>query len=185
MLLIEIDGWGPELDAQLRRILDLCRQAGATSLKAAETAAERERLWLARRSGNGAMGRIKPATIVQDVAVPVQRLPDMLRLVQEVAARREVVIVQMAHAGDGNIHPHLLYDPVDEAEYQRCLEASAEIFAAALTGEHGVGLEKVDFMDRQFTKEELEFQGALKKALDPAGRLNPDKLLPAAYQPGL
>ncbi|MDR1310158.1 MAG: FAD-binding oxidoreductase, partial [Deltaproteobacteria bacterium] len=189
MLLIELDGLGPELDAQMDRIRDLCREAGAVSLGQATTEAEREKLWLARRSGNGAMGRIKQGLIVQDVTVPIVRLPGMLALVQEVARRHDVIIVQMAHAGDGNLHPHLLYTPGDEAEYGRCLAASGEIFAAALkaggamTGEHGVGLEKVAYMGDQFTGAELGFMAAVKLALDPTGILNPDKILPQKYQP--
>jgi glycolate oxidase len=188
MLLIEIDGLGPELDAQMSRIAELCRQAGATSLDQADTDERRAKLWLARRSGNGAMGRIKQGCVVQDVVVPVERLPEMLGLVQRVAAKHDVVIVQMAHAGDGNLHPHLLYDLADAAEYRRCLDASAEIFAAALdaggciTGEHGVGLEKVDFMEDQFTADELGLMGALKRGLDPSGVLNPGKILPARWQ---
>jgi glycolate oxidase len=186
MLLIEVDGLGPELDPQMDRIVELCRQAGATEIKAADAPRERDALWLARRSGNGAMGRLKPATIVQDVAVPIKRLPDMLRLVRETARRHDLLIVQMAHAGDGNLHPHILYDPGDPAEYGRALEASRDIFLAALeaggtlTGEHGVGLEKVAFMPRQFTPDELAFMGRLKKALDPRGLFNPGKILPEA-----
>jgi len=184
MLLIEVDGLGPELDRQMDRIVVLCREAGATDLSSAETAEQRDKLWLARRSGNGAMGRIKPALMVQDVTVPVNRLPEMLSLVQEVAAKHEVIIVQMAHAGDGNLHPHILYTPGDDDEYRRAMEASHDIFDAALaaggalTGEHGIGLEKVDFMDRQFTADELAFMARIKKSLDPQGILNPGKVLP-------
>ncbi len=186
MLLIEVDGLGPELGPQMERIVELCRGAGASEIKAASTPRERDQLWLARRSGNGALGRIKPATIVQDVAVPIKRLPEMLRLVQEAARRHDLIIVQMAHAGDGNLHPHILYDPDDPAEYGRALDASRDIFLAALeaggtlTGEHGIGLEKVGFMSRQFTPDELEFMGRIKKALDPRGLFNPGKLLPEA-----
>ena len=188
MLLIELDGLGPELDAQMDRIMALCRECGAVSLSQAATAEERDKLWLARRSGNGAMGRIKQGCIVQDVTVPVERLPGMLSLVQKVAAKYDVVIVQMAHAGDGNLHPHLLYDLKNEEEYKRCLTASAEIFKEALaaggaiTGEHGIGLEKLAYMADQFTGDELDFMGAVKKAMDPTGVLNPGKLLPGRWQ---
>lgn len=184
MLIIEVDGLGPELDRQMDRIMALCREAGATDLSSAETPEQRDRLWLARRSGNGALGRIKPATMVQDVAVPVDRLPEMLSLVQDVAKRHGLIIVQMAHAGDGNLHPHILFNPDDRDEYRRVVAAGHDIFAAALaaggalTGEHGIGLEKIDFMDRQFTADELKFMAALKRSFDPQGILNPGKVLP-------
>jgi glycolate oxidase len=112
----------------------------------------------------------------------------MLSLVQRVAEKFGVVIVQMAHAGDGNLHPHLLYDLKDKEEYKRCLLASAEIFKEALaaggaiTGEHGIGLEKLAYMPDQFTESELDFMGAIKKAMDPTGVLNPGKLLPGRWQ---
>jgi glycolate oxidase len=135
------------------------------------------------------MGRIKPATIVQDVTVPIKKLPEMLSIVQEISKKYGVTIVQMAHAGDGNLHPHLLYDPYDQEEYQRCLLASHDIFekalqaGGALTGEHGIGLEKIDFMDKQFTQDDLEFMGQIKKILDSDGFLNPGKILPKPYLP--
>lgn len=188
MLLIELDGLGPELDRQMEAVFEICQKSGATGLSRASSPEERDQLWLARRSGNGAMGRIKPATIVQDVAVPIDKLPGMLRLVQDVARKHEVTIVQIAHAGDGNLHPHLLYNPYDDGEYQRCLAASHDIFQSALdaggtlTGEHGIGLEKIDFMDKQFSRDELEFMAKLKTIMDPGGRLNPGKVLPP---PGL
>ncbi|MDR2442541.1 MAG: FAD-binding protein [Deltaproteobacteria bacterium] len=188
MLLIELDGLGPELDGQYERILTLCREAGAVSLAQAATPEERDKIWLARRSGNGAMGRIKQGCIVQDVTVPVVKLPSMLSLVQKVAKKYDVIIVQMAHAGDGNLHPHLLYDLKNEEEYKRCLKASAEIFREALaaggaiTGEHGIGLEKVEFMNDQFNEAELDFMGAVKRAMDPDGIFNPGKLLPERWQ---
>jgi glycolate oxidase len=188
MLLIELDGLGPELDSQLERIMELCKEAGSVSLGQAKTSEERDKLWLARRSGNGAMGRIKQGCIVQDVTVPIDQLPQMLSFVQKVAEDHDVVIVQMAHAGDGNLHPHLLYDLKNAEEYKRCLAASADIFKEALlrggaiTGEHGIGLEKLAFMTDQFTESELGFMGAVKKAMDPTGVLNPGKLLPGRWQ---
>ncbi|MDR2368253.1 MAG: FAD-binding protein [Deltaproteobacteria bacterium] len=189
MLLIEIDGLGPELDAQLARLKEVCFKAGAVSLAEAESEADREKLWLARRSGNGAMGRLKPGSLVQDVTVPISSLPAMLAEVQGIADRHGIVIVQMAHAGDGNLHPHILFDPADPLEYARCLKASADIFAAALrhggtiTGEHGIGLEKVDFMAVEFTEAELGLMAAVKSGMDPTGILNPGKVLPRKWQP--
>ena len=189
MILIELDGLGPELDRQMNAVFDICKKSGATSLSMASTLEERDQLWLARRSGNGAMGRIKPATIVQDVAVPINKLSGMLSLVQDISQKYDVTIVQMAHAGDGNLHPHLLYNPYDDEEYQRCLEASHDIFESALeaggtlTGEHGIGLEKISFMDKQFNADELDFMARIKMIMDPEGRLNPGKVLPPSYLP--
>ena len=184
VLLIELDGLGPELDSQMKMVFSICEKVGATSLSTAKTLEERDKLWLARRSGNGAMGRIKPATIVQDVTVPINRLPGMLSWVQGLAKKHNVTIVQMAHAGDGNLHPHLLYNPYDQEEYDRCMEASHELFqkaldeGGALTGEHGIGLEKISFMDKQFTGDELAFMTQIKSILDPDKRLNAGKILP-------
>jgi glycolate oxidase len=189
MLIIEVDGLGPELDSQAERITQLCKENGAIETKQASTDQERDKLWLARRSGNGAMGRIKQGVIVQDVTVPIVNLAAMLASVQKIAADHNVVIVQMAHAGDGNLHPHLLYDLKDRSEYQRCLDASADIFKEALlsggaiTGEHGIGLEKIDFMTDQFTEQDLDFMASIKQAFDPTGILNPLKVLPKKWLP--
>ena len=135
------------------------------------------------------MDSIKQDTIVQDVAEPIARLPATLSLVREVAAKYGVTIVQMAHAGDDNLHPHLLYNPYDDEEYERCLKASHDIFQSALeaggtlTGEHGIGLEKISFMDKQFSRDELDFMAQIKMIMDQDGSLNPGKVLPLTCFP--
>ena len=113
ILLIEVDGFAVEVDRQCETIVAICTRQGATRVSRANSEEERKNLWLARRSGNGALGRIKAAYMVQDVTVPRYKLPGMLRLVADIARKYGIVIAQMAHAGDGNLHPHLLYDPYD------------------------------------------------------------------------
>lgn len=185
LLLIEVDGYEVEVDEQIDTIAGICREMGASSYKKAENEAERENLWKARRSGNGALGRIKPAYMVQDATVPRSKLPEMFRKVTELGQKYNIIIAQIAHAGDGNLHPHLMYDPKDEAEHHRAEEASAEIFKAALdmegclTGEHGIGLEKLPYMELAFSKDDLEFKAKVKKILDPNSILNPGKVITA------
>lgn len=188
LLLVEIDGEEVELDRQLEIISTQFKACSARSIQTAANAEEREKLWLARRSGNGALGRIKPAYMVQDVAVPRHRLPQLLQFVWETSCKYELIIAQMAHAGDGNLHPHLMYDPADADEYSRVLQAGEEIFRAALdmggtvTGEHGIGLEKLEVMELQFTAQDLEFMQCIKSALDRDEMLNPGKVLPGSSE---
>lgn len=188
ILLIEVDGFAVEVDRQTETIVSICKEMGATQVNKANSEEERKNLWLARRSGNGALGRIKAAYMVQDVTVPRYKLPKMLRLVADIAKKYEIVIAQMAHAGDGNLHPHLLYDPYDQAEKHRVEEAAKEIFHAALeeggtlTGEHGIGIEKIDYMPFAFSQDDLEFMLKVKRALDPHMLLNRGKVLRYAME---
>ena len=183
VLLLEVDGYQVEIDRQVEVIEEIFQEKKAHDVQKAKDHTEREKLWLARRSGNGALGRIKPAYMVQDITVPRHKLPDMLRFVSEISKKYELTIAQMAHAGDGNLHPHLLYDPDNHQEFARVEEASREIFEMALkmdgtlTGEHGIGLEKLPFMKLQFTEEDLNFMQKVKKGLDANLNLNKGKVL--------
>jgi glycolate oxidase len=189
LLLIELGGYETELDGQLGAVLDICRGCGADSVESATGKRERDRLWQARQSGNGALGRIKPALMVQDVTVPRHRLPELLNAIQRIGEKHRVTIAQMAHAGDGNAHPHLLYNPGDPDEHQRVCDASRDIFSAAialggtLTGEHGIGLEKQDFMGMQFSIEDLNFMQKVRGSLDPGSVFNPGKIFPEGNHP--
>jgi glycolate oxidase len=182
-LLMEVDGYEVEVDRQAENMMDICRDLGATEVRRAATEAERETLWKARRSGNGALGRIKPGYVVQDVTVPRNRLTEMLRAVVAVGEKYQVTITQVFHAGDGNMHPHLLYDPFDEEEFGRVEAAAREIVITALkmggvlTGEHGIGIEKLEFMPLAFSEADLEFMQQIKQALDPQLVLNRGKVL--------
>ena len=188
ILLIEVDGFTVEVDRQSETIVDICKEMGAVRVQRAGSEEERQKLWLARRSGNGALGRIKAAYMVQDVTVPRYKLPKMLRLVADIAQKHNIIIAQMAHAGDGNLHPHLLYDPYDKEEKGRVEDAAREIFLAALseggtlTGEHGIGIEKIDYMPFAFSPEDMNFMAEIKKALDPGLILNRDKVLPISRE---
>ncbi|MEL7565672.1 MAG: FAD-linked oxidase C-terminal domain-containing protein [Dehalobacterium sp.] len=183
VLLIEVDGYQVEVDRQAETIVGICREVGARQVQKAKSDEEREKLWLARRSGNGALGRIKAAYMVQDVTVPRNKLPEMLRFVADISAKYQVVIAQMAHAGDGNLHPHLLYDPFDPEEHAQAEAAAREIFLVALkaegtlTGEHGIGMEKLEFMPLAFSGADLGFMEQVKRALDPNLVLNRGKVL--------
>lgn len=183
LLLIELDGCAEELMRQAEDVVAMCRQAGASQVQLAENEVQRQELWRARRSGNGALGRIKPAYMVQDVTVPRHKLPEMLGFVADVAAKYDIIIAQLAHAGDGNLHPHLLYDPSDNEEHQRVEQAAMEIFRAALdaggtlTGEHGIGIEKKSYMPLAFSEDDMNFMRDVKRALDPDLLLNTGKII--------
>ncbi len=186
LLLIEIDGCNEELDGQAEQIIAIAEETGASEVTLATTEQQRQDLWQARRSGNGALGRIKPAYMVQDVTVPRHRLPGMLKFVADIASQYNITIAQLAHAGDGNLHPHLLYDPFDLQEKERVEQAAGEIFKAALdcggtlTGEHGIGIEKKQYLPMAFAPEDIEFMKDVKQALDPALILNRGKILDLA-----
>ena len=183
LLLIEIDGCEEELDRQADEIISICMETRASKVDKATSEEHRQDLWRARRSGNGALGRIKPAYMVQDVTVPRHKLPEMLSFVAGIAQKYDIIIAQLAHAGDGNLHPHLLYDPFDEEEHSRVEKAAHEIFLAAieaggtLTGEHGIGLEKKSYMSMAFSEDDMDFMRDIKKALDPKVLLNRGKVL--------
>lgn len=184
VLLIEVDGWGPELERQAEKIKEICQANGATQVQLARDAVERDNLWLARRSAIGAMARLKPCYDLEDATVPRSRLPEMLRRVEAIAEKYRIPIGMLAHAGDGNLHPLVLFDERDQEEMERVHRTREEIFRAALelggtlSGEHGIGLGKLDFMPLAFTPAELDFMRRERKAFDPNGILNPGKFIP-------
>lgn len=184
VLLLEVDGYEIDLDRQLEIMAKICRENGSWDIKKAKTREERERLWKARRSGNGALGRIKPAYVVHDVTVPRDQVALLLTSIQEIGKKHGIIIAQMAHAGDGNAHPHLLYDPSEDKIQEKLHQVTQEIFKTALalggtiSGEHGIGLEKKAYMPLQFSEPTLRFMSELKKIMDPTGILNPGKVLP-------
>jgi glycolate oxidase len=186
---IEIDGPAVGLDSQQQRILEFCRQHHAREVLYARNAQQRELLWKCRKMAVGAVGRLSPSYCIQDGVVPRTRLPHILRRIVEIAAKHQVRIVNVAHAGDGNVHPIVLFDERDRQQVDRVLEASAELLqeciacGGSVTAEHGVGVEKLSFMWEQFATADLQAMDHVRQTLDPQGRLNPGKLIPRLDAP--
>ncbi|MDE3113192.1 MAG: FAD-binding protein [Chloroflexota bacterium] len=185
ILLVEVDGVRDGLDEQRDRILEIVRAHGASTLRVARTALEREQLWAGRKGAFAAMGRLAPDYYVQDGVIPRTRLPAILRHVKDVGERYGLRIANVFHAGDGNLHPLVLFDSSDgEAELERVKEAGREILEAcvdaggSLTGEHGVGMEKNCYMTMQFAGSDLAAMRRVKQAWDPLGLANPGKVFP-------
>jgi len=182
ILLLEVDGLRDGLDDAATRIESICRASGATTIRRAATALERDRLWAGRKGAFAAMGRLAPAYYVQDGVIPRTRLPEVLRTVNAVAARYGVRIANVFHAGDGNLHPLILFAEMSELE--RVKEAGLEILQAcvaaggSITGEHGVGMEKNCYMPLQFGPADLAAMRRVKAAFDPDGLANPGKIFP-------
>jgi glycolate oxidase subunit GlcD len=184
VLLIELDGLKESLDRQAEQCAAICRELKARSVQIGRTQAERDKLWAARKSAFGATARLSPAMLVNDATVPRTKLPEVLRKIQEIERRHRVRIAKIFHAGDGNLHSNILYDRNDPQDFARAEAATAEIFqvcveaGGTLTGEHGVGAEKVKFMRLLYSPEDIEAQRKLKLVFDPRGIANPGKILP-------
>ena len=182
ILLLEVDGLREGLDHAAQRIEAICREHGATTLRRAQTVLERERLWAGRKGAFAAMGRLAPAYYVQDGVIPRTRLPDVLRAIEEISERHGLRVANVFHAGDGNLHPLVLFS--DMSELPRVHEAGLEILTAcveaggSITGEHGVGMEKNCYMPLQYAPEDLAAMRRVKTTFDPAGLANPGKIFP-------
>jgi glycolate oxidase len=179
MLLVEVDGPADSTARESERIAEIMEQAGAARVKKAETDAEREQLWKARRSISPALYTIKPSKINEDIVVPRSRVPDILREIEEIAQRYDLMIVNFGHAGDGNIHTNIM---IDEADKPRAESAVEEIFGSALrmggsiSGEHGIGLSKAAYLPMEIGPAALAAMKHIKQALDPNNILNPGKI---------
>jgi glycolate oxidase len=179
------------LDEQRDEIITLCQRHGAREVREARTVDERQKLWKCRKQAFGAIGRLSPSYCTQDGVVPRSKLPHMMRRITEISEKHDIRVVNVFHAGDGNLHPILLFDERNETQIQRVLAASDEILTECLacggsvTGEHGIGVEKVNFMSRMFTENDLATMRRLRDALNPRNRLSPNKMLPTAGACGL
>lgn len=191
ILLIEVDGLEAGLDQQRDEIAEICRRNHAREVRHAASADERQRLWKCRKQAFGAVGRLSPSYCTQDGVVPRTKLPHLLRRIYEIGRAHDIRIVNVFHAGDGNVHPILLFDERDAAQVRRVLEASEEILdeciacGGSVTGEHGIGVEKLSFMSKLFTADDLDVMDRLRSAFNPEGRLSPGKMLPTAGACGL
>jgi glycolate oxidase len=191
ILLIEVDGLEAGLNAQRDRIESLCVQSGAREVRHARDAAERLLLWKCRKQAFGAVGRLSPSYCTQDGVVPRTMLPHILRRIRQISAQHDIRIVNVFHAGDGNIHPILLFDERDRAQVARVLAASDAILeeciacGGSVTGEHGIGVEKINLMRKLFNDDDLAAMTRLREAFNPRNRLSPAKMLPTAGACGL
>ena len=184
VLLIEMDGPEAGLDRLTTKVEQLCIDGGVVRVEVASDAATRAKLWTARKKAVGALGRLAPSHATQDGVVPRTKLPEILEKIEEIAAKYNLRIANVFHAGDGNLHPVVLFDERDKDEVKRVLAAGGDILRACvdaggtLTGEHGIGLEKQEFMGMVFTPEDLELQKRIRDVFNPNGLLNPGKLFP-------
>ena len=191
VLLIEVDGLEAGLDVQRDQIVKLCQKCNAREVRQAQDAKERQLLWKARKQAFGAVGRLAPSYCTQDGVVPRTKLPHILRRITEIGAKYDIRVVNVFHAGDGNIHPILLFDERDREQIGRVLKASEEILdeclacGGSVTGEHGIGVEKIGFMRKMFNDDDLAVMERYRQAFNPRGRLSPAKMLPTAGACGI
>jgi glycolate oxidase len=186
VLLVEVDGLLEQVEKQAAVVDTVCRQAGALEIRLAATAEARARLWAARKGAASAMGRIAPNYYLHDAVVPRTRLPSILARVVQIAERYDLPIANLFHAGDGNLHPMILFDVREPGILDRVMAAGYDILTACIaaggtiTGEHGVGLEKQAYMPLVFSAADLDIMSRVRAAVDPTGLFNPDKVLPLA-----
>ena len=184
VLLIELEGLSEVVAEQAIQIREACMGCGAREFRVARSAEERDLLWKGRKNAFGAVGRVSPTYYVQDGVVPRTKIAPTLHFINEVGRKYGLTISNIFHAGDGNMHPIILFDPRKEGDLERARSAGEDILAycvdagGSITGEHGVGVEKRELMARQFSPETLEMMAKLKALFDPDGRLNPGKVLP-------
>ena len=185
VLLIEVDGPEAGLDRLADRIATICTSGGAIRVERAKDAAERAKLWTARKKAVGALGRLAPSHATQDGVAPRTKLPEVLRQVREVAEKHNLRIANVFHAGDGNLHPVVLFDERDPDEVKRVLAAGGDILRAcinaggALTGEHGIGIEKQEFLGLMFSEDDIDTMLRIRQVFNPDGLFNPGKLFPS------
>ncbi len=186
VLIMEVDGLDAGLDQDAERIIEIAKKNKAREVRKANTDAERLLLWKSRKQAFGAVGRLAPSYCTQDGVVPRTKLPLILRFIQATGAKYNIQIANVFHAGDGNIHPILLFDERDADQVRRVLGASNEILdecirlGGSVTGEHGIGVEKINLMPKLFAPEDLAMMLRLRTAFNPDNRCSPHKMLPTA-----
>ncbi len=183
MLLVETDGYTEaETTYQIQKVIDVFRANHAGEIKLADGEAEANNLWAARKSAYAVLSRIKPSSVLEDVTVPMSHITELLKGVQDISARHGIRIATFGHAGDGNLHPQILYDDYDPGQVEKMEKASADLFQLALrlegtlTGEHGIGLSKAPFMTLEHDPVAMDMMRTLKKTFDPNNILNPGKM---------
>ena len=186
VLLVELDGGAASVEADAATTKALLDRSGARTVRVARNAAEREKLWQGRKKAFGAMGRISVDLVVQDAVVPRTALPDVLERIAAIGERYRLRVTNVFHAGDGNLHPNLSFDASDPDQLERVHAASNEIIrvcvdaGGTITGEHGVGLDKLAYMPLVFGPDELGLMAAVRRVFDPEELANPGKVIPTA-----
>ncbi len=182
LLLIEVDGHPAVVAEEAEQVKALCLKMGARSIDRAKDDAQRDRIWAARRAALSALAQLKPTLVLEDATVPRSRIPDMVRALQEIGRKYKIDIGTFGHAGDGNLHPTILTDRRNKEEFHRVEQAIEEIFDTALamggtlSGEHGTGIAKAPFLEKEAGYSSILFSRQLRAALDPRNILNPGKI---------
>ncbi len=183
LLLIEVDGHPGQVEEEAMKVEEICRRFKAVSIRVARDAAERDAVWAARRSALSALAKLKPTVVLEDATVPRSKIPEMIAAVQQISKKYDLTIGTFGHAGDGNLHPTILTDRRDEAEWKRVEHGISAIFEKALflggtlSGEHGTGLAKSGFLTNEIGQAGILYSRRIKSALDPKNILNPGKII--------
>ncbi len=185
VLLVELDGLTAALDRQADDVKTLCERNAAREVRVAQTPEDRARLWTARKKGIGATGRLAPSAVTHDGVVPRTKLPRLLERIALIGAKHDLRIANVFHAGDGNLHPVILFDERDADQLRRVVEAGGEILQAcvdeggSVSGEHGIGIEKRQFLTLMFTPRDLAVMERVRATFNPDELCNPGKIFPA------
>jgi FAD/FMN-containing dehydrogenase len=184
-LLIEVDGFRDGLEETADSIVEICRRNRSYDIRVARDDEERAKLWLGRKGAFGAMGRLAPDMITMDAVIPRTRLPEVLLAIDRMSERYGLAVANVFHAGDGNLHPIILFDSRHPEQVEKIFGMSEEIMklcadvGGSLSGEHGIGYEKKEFMDLVFTEADLDTMMRVKRVFNPDGLLNPAKIFPS------
>src|SRR5437588_3899401 len=179
VLIMELDGFEAGLDTDAERVREICRKNHAREVRMAATPEDRARLWMARKKGIGAAGRLAPSIVTQDGVIPRSKLPEVLREIRGISARYGIRICNIFHAGDGNLHPCVLFDERDPDEVKRVIEAGHEILklcvrvGGSITGEHGIGIEKIDSMRLLFSENDIAVMERIRAVFNTNELCNP------------
>jgi glycolate oxidase len=183
LLLIEVDGHAAQVEEDAAKVASLCRKHSASAIDVAKDAAERDKVWQARRSALSALAKLKPTLVLEDATVPRSKIPEMVRAMQDISRQYDITIGTFGHAGDGNLHPTILTDRRNQQEWERVEAAIAAIFDKALamggtlSGEHGTGIAKSCYLEKETSPATILYSKQIKAALDPNHILNPGKII--------
>ena len=183
LLLIEVDGHPAQVAEDGERVEEICRKLGARQVQVAQNEAEKAKVWEGRRAALSALARLKPTLVLEDATVPRSKIPAMVSAIEALAKKYDLSIGTFGHAGDGNLHPTILTDRRDTAQWHKVEQCVSDLFDAALgmggtlSGEHGIGIAKAGFMKNEVGQSSIDFARAMKAAIDPKNILNPGKII--------